>query len=32
VKLPWIELLDHVVYGPSDRPLLRITPNSSVDP
>ena len=32
VKLPWIELFDHVIYGTSDTPLLNITPNSSVDP
>jgi hypothetical protein len=32
VKLPWIELFDHVIYGANDTPLLNITPNSSVDP
>ena len=32
VKLPWIELFDHIIYGPNDTPLLNITPNSSVDP
>jgi hypothetical protein len=32
VKLPWIELFDHVIYGTNDTPLLKITPNSSVDP
>jgi hypothetical protein len=32
VKLPWTMLFDHVIYGPADRPLLRITPNTSVDP
>jgi hypothetical protein len=32
VKLPWIELFDHVIYGPHDTPLLNITPNSSPDP
>jgi len=32
VKLPWIELFDHVIYGPNDTPLLNITPNSSPDP
>jgi hypothetical protein len=32
VALPWVSLFDHVIYGPSDRPLLRITPNSSEDP
>jgi hypothetical protein len=32
VKLPWIELFDHVIYGANDTPLLNVTPNSSVDP
>jgi hypothetical protein len=32
VKLPWIELFDHVIYGANDTPLLNITPNSSIDP
>jgi hypothetical protein len=32
VKLPWIELFDHVIYGANDTPLLNITPNSSADP
>jgi hypothetical protein len=32
VKLPWPVLFDHLIYGPSDRPLLQITPNSSIDP
>jgi hypothetical protein len=32
VKLPWIELFDHIIYGVNDTPLLNITPNSSVDP
>jgi len=32
VTLPWVELFDHVIYGPNDTPLLNITPNSSVDP
>jgi hypothetical protein len=32
VKLPWIDLFDHIIYGPHDTPLLNITPNSSVDP
>jgi len=32
VKLPWIELVDHVIYGLNDIPHLNITPNSSVDP
>ena len=32
VKLPWSVLFDHLIYGPADRPLLRITPNSSIDP
>jgi hypothetical protein len=32
VKLPWIELFDHVIYGENDTPLLNITPNSSADP
>ena len=32
VKLPWIELFDHVIYGPNDAPHLNITPNSSPDP
>jgi hypothetical protein len=32
VKLPWVVLFDHIIYGPADRPLLRITPNTSVDP
>jgi hypothetical protein len=32
VRLPWVVLFDGVIYGPSDRPLLRITPNSSDDP
>jgi hypothetical protein len=32
VKLPWIELFDHVIYGENDTPLLNITPNSSIDP
>jgi hypothetical protein len=32
VRLPWIELFDHVIYGANDTPLLNITPNSSVDP
>jgi hypothetical protein len=32
VKLPWIELFDHIIYGPSDTPHLNITPNSSPDP
>jgi hypothetical protein len=32
VKLPWIELFDHVIYGANDTPLLNITPNSSPDP
>jgi len=32
VKLPWIELFDHIIYGPKDTPLLNITSNSSVDP
>jgi hypothetical protein len=32
VKLPWIELFDHVIYGPVDTPLLNVTPNSSADP
>jgi hypothetical protein len=32
VKLPWIELFDHVIYGENDTPLLNITPNSAVDP
>jgi hypothetical protein len=32
VKLPWIELFDHVIYGENDTPLLNITPNSSPDP
>jgi hypothetical protein len=32
VKLPWIQLFDHVIYGPNDTPLLNITPNSSPDP
>jgi hypothetical protein len=31
VALPWVRLFD-VIYGPSDRPLLRISPNSSEDP
>ena len=32
IKLPWIELFDHVIYGENDTPLLNITPNTSVDP
>jgi hypothetical protein len=32
LKLPWIELFDHVIYGENDTPLLNITPNTSVDP
>ncbi|HEV8016710.1 MAG TPA: hypothetical protein VGP48_14320 [Stellaceae bacterium] len=32
VKLPWAVLFDHVIYGAADRPLLRITPNNTVDP
>ncbi len=32
IRLPWIELFDHVIYGANDTPLLNITPNSSVDP
>lgn len=32
VKLPWVTLFDQVIYGPSDKPLLGITPNSSSDP
>jgi len=32
VRLPWVELFDHVIYGPNDTPLLNITPNSSPDP
>lgn len=32
VRLPWVSLFDHAIYGPSDTPLLRITPNSSADP
>jgi hypothetical protein len=32
VKLPWIELFDHVIYGANDTPHLNITPNSSPDP
>lgn len=32
IKLPWIELFDHVIYGANDTPLLNITPNSSADP
>jgi hypothetical protein len=32
VKVPWIELFSHVIYGENDTPLLNITPNSSVDP
>lgn len=32
VKLPWIELFDHIIYGKNDFPLLNITPNTAVDP
>jgi hypothetical protein len=32
IRLPWIELFDHVIYGENDTPLLNITPNTSVDP
>jgi hypothetical protein len=32
VKLPWSMLFDNVIYGLSDQPHLRITPNSSTDP
>ena len=32
MKLPWIDLFDHIIYGPNDTPLLNITPNSSPDP
>ena len=32
IKLPWIELFEHVIYGENDTPLLNITPNTSVDP
>jgi hypothetical protein len=32
VNTPWVALFDHVVYGPSDRPLLRVTPNNGPDP
>jgi hypothetical protein len=32
VVVPWVTLFDHVIYGPSDTPLLNITPNSTDDP
>lgn len=32
VSLPWTQLFNYVMYGVSDTPLLRITPNSSEDP
>jgi hypothetical protein len=32
VSLPWTQLFNYVIYGVSDTPLLRITPNSSDDP
>ena len=32
MSLPWTELFNYVVYGVSDTPLIRITPNSSEDP
>lgn len=32
IKLPWIELFDHVIYGEHDTPFLNITPNTAVDP
>jgi hypothetical protein len=32
VILPWVALFDHIIYGPSDTPLLNITPNSTDDP
>jgi hypothetical protein len=32
VTIPWVVLFDHVIYGPSDHPLIRVTPNNSPDP
>jgi hypothetical protein len=32
VSLPWTRLFNFVIYGVSDTPLLRITPNSNDDP
>ncbi len=32
MSLPWTELFNYVMYGVSDTPLIRITPNSSEDP
>jgi hypothetical protein len=32
LSLPWTELFNYVMYGVSDTPLIRITPNSSEDP
>jgi hypothetical protein len=32
ISLPWTQLFNYVMYGVSDTPLLRITPNSSDDP
>ncbi len=32
VKPAWTALFDHLIYGPGDRPLLHITPNSDIDP
>jgi len=31
VKVPWVSLFDHVIYGPSDHPLVYITPNHGND-
>jgi hypothetical protein len=31
VKMPWVTAFD-VIYGPNDRPFLRISPNTSEDP
>lgn len=32
VSLPWTQLFNYIIYGVSDTPLLRVTPNSSDDP
>jgi hypothetical protein len=32
VSVPWNTLFNYVIYGVSDTPLIRITPNSSDDP
>jgi hypothetical protein len=32
VELPWTKLFSYIIYGVNDRPLTRVSPNSSNDP